>query len=263
MSLQADKPGGRTAEAEPPARERRPRAAPKAVPPRRESAATAIRRSLRAEIVAMERKPGEAISEKAIATAFGVSRTPVREALIQLADEGLVDVFPQSGTFVARIPLSGLPEAILVRESLEATMVRLAAERAGADDITALEACLARQRDCAARDDRPNFHREDENFHGLIAAIAGCPGVWTLVQQVKIQIDRFRRLTLPVPGRMQAVIEEHGVIVEAIAARAPERAVELMARHLGTMKTGLAQTRGLYPDYFFDDRGAPQGSPPL
>lgn len=257
MALDADKANNAPADVAPTPRGRRPRAAPHAAAPRREGVAAVIRRRLRSEIIDMERKPGDAVSEKAIALAFGVSRTPVREALIQLADEGLVDVFPQSGTFVARIPLSGLPEAMLVRESLEGTIVRLAAASASADFIMQLEQGLARQRDCALRDDRSSFHREDEAFHALIAAGAGFPGVWSLVQQVKIQIDRFRRLTLPVPGRMAAVIGEHEAIVRAISAHDPERAALVMATHLTTMRAGLAQARDLNPSYFSDDRSQP------
>src|SRR3954454_24978491 len=68
---------------------------------------------LRDELVSLARRPGEAIVEKEIAAAYGVSRTPVREAVLRLADEGLIEIFPQSGTFGARIPIAALPEAII------------------------------------------------------------------------------------------------------------------------------------------------------
>ena len=86
---------------------------------RAETAAKMLYRELKAEIVSIGRKPGEPIVEREIASSFGVSRTPVREAILRLADEALVDIFPQSGTFVAKIPLASLPEAILVRKALE------------------------------------------------------------------------------------------------------------------------------------------------
>ena len=86
---------------------------------RAESASATIYRTLREEIVSLARKPGESIVEKEIAQAQSVSRTPVREALLRLAAEGLVDTVAKSGTFVARIPISALPEAIVVRKALE------------------------------------------------------------------------------------------------------------------------------------------------
>ena len=86
---------------------------------RSHTAANLIYRTLRDDIVAMRMTPGEPINEKAVALKHGMSRTPVREALLRLAGEHLVEIFPQSGTFVTRIPMAALPEAILVRKALE------------------------------------------------------------------------------------------------------------------------------------------------
>jgi hypothetical protein len=82
---------------------------PRGAPAGRMTTATAIYRELHAAIVAMEMTPGTALNEKVLTERFGVSRTPVREALIRLVEDGLVDVFPQSGTFVARIPVALIP----------------------------------------------------------------------------------------------------------------------------------------------------------
>src|ERR1700743_3574866 len=79
-------------------------------PPPRITSASAIFETLRGEIVTMALPPGAPLVEKVLTLRFGLSRTPVREALIRLAEIGLVDIFPQSGTFVARIPLAALPE---------------------------------------------------------------------------------------------------------------------------------------------------------
>ena len=97
--------------------------------PRAATASARIYSDLRAELVSLERRPGVVISEAEIALSYGVSRTPVREAILKLSDEGLVDIFPQSGIFVSRIPLAALPEAIIIRKALEETTARLAAER--------------------------------------------------------------------------------------------------------------------------------------
>jgi DNA-binding GntR family transcriptional regulator len=102
---------------------------------------------LRAQILSLERRPGEPIQETQIAALYGVSRTPAREAVLKLADEGLIEIFPQSGTFVARIPLAGLPEAVVIRKALEETSARFAAQRASRSQVFAIGAILERQRE--------------------------------------------------------------------------------------------------------------------
>src|SRR5437016_9079641 len=141
--------------------------------PRTATASSRIYSDLRAELVSLQRRPGEAISEAEIALSHGVSRTPVREAILRLAGEGLVEIFPQSGIFVSRIPLSALPEAIIIRKALEETTARMAAKRATASQLLALQSILQRQREACAVDDHDNFHEADELFHATIADVAG------------------------------------------------------------------------------------------
>src|ERR1700755_1096148 len=106
--------------------------------PRGATASSKIYSDLRAELLSLRRRPGEAISEAEIALSYGLSRTPVREAILKLADEGLVDIFPQSGIFVSRIPLAALPEAIIIRKALEETTAHMAAQRATVSQILQL-----------------------------------------------------------------------------------------------------------------------------
>src|ERR1700748_1769677 len=107
---------------------------------------------------ARARRTGEAISEAEIALSYGVSRTPVREAILKLSDEGLLEIFPQSGIIVSRIAVAALPEAIIIRKALEETTARLAAERASASQLLALRSILQRQREADAAGDRNAFH---------------------------------------------------------------------------------------------------------
>jgi DNA-binding GntR family transcriptional regulator len=212
-------------------------------------------RELRAEIVSMVRCPGEVIAEKDIARKYGVSRTPVREALLRLADEGLVDIFPQFGTFVSRIALAALPEAFVIRRVLEEAAVRYAATGATPGQMLRLEDNLAEQRAACGIGNVDAFHQSDECFHALIADCAGYPRFWTIIQQVKVQMDRCRRLTLPVAGRIEAVIAEHQEIVDAIVAHDPDRAARSMAVHLEGLGSGIADIRRTNPRYFVDAAG--------
>lgn len=223
---------------------------------RSRTAATLVYRALRTDIIAMRIAPGQAINEKAVADEHGVSRTPVREALLRLAGDSLVEIFPQSGTFVTRIPTAALPEAIMVRKALEDLTVRTAAKRADAERIAGLRTLVDRQHILEQKRDHDGFHAADENFHAVIAEIAGHPGIWRLVGQVKVQVDRYRRLTLPVPGRMGRVVDEHAGVVAAIATGDPDKASAAMAAHLDGLSTSIRDVRDLNPDYF--DLGQPQ-----
>ena len=189
---------------------------------RRITAAARIHAALWDEIASLKRRPGEPISEKEVSLAHGVSRTPVREAILRLADEGLVEIFPQSGTFVARIPLAALKDLV------------------------------ERQRALSAGSDREAFHAADEAFHAALADAAGYPGIWTLVQQVKVQVDRYRRLTLPQPGRMALVTNEHAAVLAAIRRRDGATAAARMGAHIERLLADLAGIRDLNPDHFVD-----------
>jgi len=217
------------------------------------TASAAVYRILREQIVWLRRKPGEPIAEKDIAQAQGISRTPVREALLRLTAEGLVDTMPKSGTFVARIPLAALPEAIVVRKALEQVTARAAAMQARRSDVAGLRAILERQREADGAGDRIAFHQADEAFHAAIAAAGGYPGIWSLIQSVKTQIDRYRLLTLPQPGRMARVVKEHAAVVTAIERHDPERAAAAMAGHLDGLRISMEDIRRMNPDFFYED----------
>ena len=220
---------------------------------RAESASATIYRTLREEIIWLARKPGEPIIEKDIAEAQSVSRTPVREALLRLAAEGLVDTVAKSGTFVARIPISALPEAIVVRKALEQVTARAAASRARRSEVTNLRAILERQREAESAGDRVAFHIADEAFHAAVAATGGYPGIWSLVKGVKTQIDRYRLLTLPQPGRMARVIREHAAVVAAIERHDADRAAAAMEGHLDGLRISMEDIRRMNPDFFYED----------
>jgi DNA-binding GntR family transcriptional regulator len=220
--------------------------------PRTATAASQIYADLRTELVSLERRPGEVISEAEIAQSYGVSRTPVREAILKLSDEGLVDIFPQSGINVSRIPIAALPETLVIRKALEETTTRLAAECATPSQILTLHSMLERQREAEAAQDREAFHQADELFHATIAEIAKYPGIWRLIQHVKVNVDRFRRLTLPQTGRMARVIVEHQAILSAIEAHDPGAAAAAMGQHLERLLGDIGAIKDVNPAFFVE-----------
>lgn len=215
-------------------------------------AATRIHSALRDEIVRMQLKPLDTLNEKHLGQRFGVSRTPVREALLRLADEGLVEIYPQSGTFVSRIPRRALYEAILIRKALEATTVSLAIATMTEERLEGLKVNQRALVQAAEAGDIPGFHEIDTEFHQLIADIAGYPGIWTVIAQVKVQIDRYRYITLPQNGRLDLVIAEHAAIIEGMQRRDEGAAVLAMSQHIGRLTEELDDIEHLDPDLFLD-----------
>lgn len=210
---------------------------------------------LHAQIISLELPPGTPISENAIAISEGVSRTPVREAILRLSDEKLVEVVPKSGTFVARIPVSALPEALIARRALEAVTVRAATRLVTRSQILSLYASIEKHREVAETDDISALHLVDEEFHALIATIARLPGIWSLIQKGKMQIDRYRCLTLKLPEerRAEMVQKEHTAIVEAMERGDCDAAVARMEEHLTGLQLHFSVGISLYPDYFIHD----------
>jgi DNA-binding GntR family transcriptional regulator len=169
----------------------------------------------------------------------------VREAILRLSNEKLIEILPQSGTFVARIALDTLPEAIVVRKALEDVTVRAAAVKASRTQIATLRANLELQKVQAAEADYEGFRRTDDTFHTLIAEAAGYPGIWEIIKSVKIKVDRYCHLSLPKPGRIARLIKEHTAIFNAIRDHEPDRAAEAIHAHLDAIMTGVEMPENL------------------
>jgi DNA-binding GntR family transcriptional regulator len=207
---------------------------------------------LRAAIIAAEFEPGRQLSENELAARLGVSRTPVREALARLREERLVDIVPQLGTFVSPISVASVHDAQFVRESLETSAVRLAAQRAGAGDAAALHALLERQEEACAAGDPDRFAVLDDQLHAALCDLSGHGIAWSLVQRAKGHLDRVRRLSLPQPRYLGAMLAEHEVVVAAVVRGDPDAAEHALRHHLRMVLSALPGIRNDHPDYFED-----------
>lgn len=207
------------------------------------------------EIVSLGFPPGRSLSEKELAERYGVSRTPAREALIQLADEGLVEIFPQAGTFVSRISVQEVAEAQFVREALECAALRRAFRAITADDVRRLEQNLERQRAAQAEADFETFYVLDEAFHQFLMERSGFPGAWRVAQRAKIHLNRARRLSLPGISTIAELIEQHARVLALVAAADADGAEAALAEHLRMVLGDLPALQQRYPDYFDDGAG--------
>lgn len=204
--------------------------------------------ALRDEIVTMALKPGDVISESDIAGRYGVSRQPVREAFIRLAQQGLLLIRPKRATVVKKISPEGVRQSRFIRESIEVEIVRRLAGSPGEAGVV-LGELIADQEKASNANDSRQFHTLDELFHRTLARLAGVEYAWQLIDDHKMQLDRVRYLTLGVSSS-QVAIGEHRQIVAAVSKGDVAAAEAAMRAHLARAEVLLTQTIAEHADYF-------------
>lgn len=206
--------------------------------------------ALRDAIVRAELAPGRRLSENELAAWLGVSRTPIREALVRLRDERLVSIVPQLGTYVSRISPQAVADAGFIREALECAAIREAAMAATEDDIETLEVNMRGQERAEERGDFDAFYVLDEDFHRVLCDLSGHATVWAVSQRAKGHLNRIRHLSLPIPSYLGEMISEHRAVVEAVADHDPDEAEGRLRHHLRMVLREVPQIRAEHPDYF-------------
>jgi GntR family transcriptional regulator, rspAB operon transcriptional repressor len=190
-----------------------------------------IHATLRQDIVTLRARPGEKLSENELAMRFGTSRAPVREALIRLVEEELIEVLPQRGSFVSRISLGAVKRARFVREALEVATVRRAAEIGlPPEAVAGAQGAITAQ--LAAADDPERFTEADDGFHRSFSQGIGLGQVWGVVEREKAQFDRIRFLSLPGVTPVDVLIAQHREILDAVVSRDAARAESAMRLHM-------------------------------
>jgi DNA-binding GntR family transcriptional regulator len=208
---------------------------------------------VRDAIVRTVLEPGRQISENELAARLGVSRTPVREALARLRDDRLVEIVPQLGTFVSRISVAGVDDAQFLREALECSAVRLAADRADRGDLLGLQGLLAKQELARDAGDPAAFFVLDDELHSTLCELSGRPIAWAIVERANGHLNRVRRLSMAHPEYLAEMVAEHRVVVDAVGRNEPDAAEDALRHHLRMVLSDLPTIRSEHPDYFEDD----------
>jgi DNA-binding GntR family transcriptional regulator len=211
---------------------------------REASKAERVYDSLRRRIRELALPPGAPLRKEEIALELGVSRAPVSEAIARLAEEGLVEVFPQHGSFVAPIRAADVRESLFIRTALETEAMRRLAAVADPALLAELDANLARQSEALAEGDLGRFYDLDEALHAVIFAATAAPRALRLLDSARAPVDRMRRLALPEPGRAQETLEEHRRLVEALRTGDAEFAAAAMRVHLATVARTIEHELG-------------------
>jgi DNA-binding GntR family transcriptional regulator len=215
-----------------------------------------VHEAMRERIADLRLPPRLPLSEKEIAAALGISRTPAREALIRLSEEGLVDIYPQYGTFVAPIRLRDLTNAQFIRSSLECSVIAEVAVAATPALVAEIETLIDRQEAAHAAQDLPGFFQLDERMHQAFSIGCDREAVWRFIQGAKVHADRVRHLILPNDLRLRILVEEHRAILAAIRKRSPDQAVAAMKDHLSGLIRRMPDILDSHADYFERDDGA-------
>lgn len=206
-------------------------------------------RVIRDNIVRLALPPGSLISESELAAQLGLSRTPVREALIELSQDRLVVVAPQKRSMVAPIDEALVEEARFSRSVLECAVVELVCARADEADLRDLRENVRLQAFYRENNRIAPIMELDNRLHAQLFRIARMEDVYRMVARLAVHFDRVRTIALH-DIRDLSIIEDHDAIVEAIARRAPEEARAVMQRHLNRGSVDIVAIHQRFPQYF-------------
>lgn len=208
-------------------------------------------RVVKENIINLDLTPGSFISENELSAELGLSRTPVREALIELSKVKIVDVQPQRKSQVAFIDYDMVEESRFMRNTLECAVVELACAMARPEDVERLTENVKLQNFYLENSSPEPLMELDNQFHRDLFQIAQKPQVYALMQNLSIHFDRVRRMALESVKDLK-IVEDHAAITIAVRDNDPDEARRLMEKHLSRYKVDAVAVRARYPEYFAD-----------
>lgn len=208
---------------------------------------------LRNDIISMRLTPGTNLQEKDICAQLGISRTPLREAFLQLAKEGLIHVVPSDGTFVSKIVPREVLTGHLIRDTTEVRLVRLAARHFRPEFEMDFELNLFRQKAAADRKQTDEFFMLDNQFHQLVCNASGFAGAWATIHAATGQLDRVRRQAFPIEEHFQTVYAEHQAIYQHLRDHDEDAAVAVFQEQLDSAFPSLRLLHATFPDLIAEE----------
>ena len=206
-------------------------------------------RVLRDNIVSVDLKPGTLVSENEIAMELGVSRTPVREAIIDLAKAGIIETLPQRGSYVALIDSKMVDESRFLRQVLDSAVIEVACEVADSETLDKLEENVHLQEFYLEKQAAERIYELDNEFHKLIYTAAQKDIIYEMRSTMMIHFDRVRTLSVETVKDMK-IVSDHRNMLEAIKSKDRLRAVELVNKHLSRYQVDENLIKEQFPEYF-------------
>ncbi|TDT59733.1 GntR family transcriptional regulator [Enterobacter sp. AG5470] len=212
-----------------------------------------IYRILRRDIVHCLIPPGTPLSEKEVSVRFDVSRQPVREAFIKLAENGLIQIRPQRGSYVNKISMTQVRNGCFVRQAIECAVARRAAAMINDSTAYLLEQNLNQQRVAIERKQSNDFFELDDSFHQKLAQIADCQLAWDTIENIKATIDRVRYMSLDHVSPPEMLLRQHLDIFAALEKRDADAVDRAMTLHLQEISESVKTIRQENRDWFSEE----------
>ncbi|NHN33421.1 GntR family transcriptional regulator [Paenibacillus agricola] len=206
--------------------------------------------TLKKNIMELRLEPGRLISEKDLVEMLEVSRTPIREALVKLSQEELIETTPQKGSMISLIDLQHVEESRFIRETLEAAIVREACMKLNKEQVLGLQNLISLQELCESEENYERLFELDEEFHKSIIIGCGRSRAWGLIQQVTTHYNRIRFLRLSTNHDWKIIMIQHHGIVRAIRDKNPDEAEKVLRDHLELVVIEKEELKQKYPKYF-------------
>ncbi len=212
-----------------------------------------IYRILRRDIVHCLIPPGTPLSEKEVSVRFDVSRQPVREAFIKLAENGLIQIRPQRGSYVNKISMAQVRNGCFVRQAIECAVVRRAGSMINDEQLYQLEQNLNQQRVAVERQQLNDFFQLDDEFHQKLSLIADCQLAWDTIENIKATIDRVRYMSLDHVTPPDMLLRQHLDIFQALEKRDLDAVEKAMNIHLHEISESVLLIRQENSEWFSEE----------
>jgi DNA-binding GntR family transcriptional regulator len=206
--------------------------------------------TLKKNIMELGLEPGRPISEKDLVEMLQVSRSPIREALVKLSQEELIETTPQKGSVISLIDWQHAEESRFLRETLESAIVREACVKLGSEQVLHLGHLISLQELCEAEKNYERLFELDEEFHKAIIVGCGRIRTWGLLQQVTTHYNRIRFLRLATNHDWQIILAGHRALVHAIKEKDADAAEKVLREHLDRVVIEKEELKAKYPTYF-------------
>ena len=209
-------------------------------------------RALRTAIVTLQLTPGQSISEKEMAAKMGVSRQPVREAFIKMAEARLLSIQPQRGTVVVKISARAVMDARFIREALETAVIKELVGKADTEFFNKMDYIMGQQQAAAEVEDMGAFLQWDDRYHRAYTEATGRECAWRVIEAEKTQMDRVRYLSYTGHTPMSSMIDQHQRILDAVKMGDIAAAEEAIRYHLAEILSSMPGIAKAHTDLFED-----------
>lgn len=216
----------------------------------RETAREYALRAIRENITTLELEPGSRVSENELAAELGISRTPVREALIELSKIQIVEIYPQKGSYISLIDYDLVEEAQFMRLTLEKAIVELLCQQSLSEDsFKSMEENVKLEQFYVDNDNLSKLMELDNEFHRELFVLANKMQTYKLLNTMLIYFDRVRNLRIR-SGSNQYIVDDHSEILNAIKAGDAQRGAQAMMTHLTRHKVDQEVLKKGHSAYF-------------